>query len=212
MNKKEKNKIDPETIAIIAECGIDKIGLSRDQIAWLSAEGFDELKQVKKLKPASEYEPLPSYLHNKALDTFFPFQQTAEIGDVPLHIKFQHGILELIGYPKTWTTGSPAFSWRDTDLSQRQLTFKHIEQKVTTHIELLSRHDDTTDISVRCNDSSGNQLPCIEVELLRSGRCIESISSSDIGPVTIKNVKKGSMQLCVHTAEGQEIKLDIRVD
>lgn len=212
MNKKTKRKIDPETMAIIAEHGIDKIHLSKDQINWLSSEGFEELRQLRQLKPAEKYEPLPSKLHNTALDKYFPFQQDNQTSNVPLHLKCVNGILEIIQSPKSWTTGSSAFSWRSSDISQRQLTFKHVDKKVIAHIELLSHQDDTTDISVRCNDCLGNPLPCMEIELLRSGRCIESVSSNETGPVTIKNVKKGSMQLCIHTAQGSEIKLDIRVD
>lgn len=212
MNKKTGRRIDPETMGIIAEHGIGKIHLSKEQIAWLNAEGYEELQLLKKMKSAGEYEPLPSKLHNTALEKFFPFQQDAKTENVPLHIKCINGILELIESPKAWAAGSPAFSYRSVDTIHKPLTFKHVTQKGTAHIELQSRHDDTTDISVRCNDCSGNPLPCIEVELLRSGRCIESVSSSDPGPVTIKSVKKGSMQLCIHTDQGPEIKLDIRVD
>lgn len=212
MNKKANRRIDPETMGIIAENGIGKLRLSKEQIAWLNAEGYKELEILKKVKHPEEYEPLPSKLHQAAVERFFSFQQDAQISPVPLHIKCINGILELIELPQTWVIGSPAFSYRSSNDNQKQLTFRHVAQKVTAHIELLSRSSDTTDISVRCNDCSGNPLPCFEVELLRSGRCIESVSSSDPGPITIKNVSKGTMQLCIHTSQGPEIKLDIRVD
>ncbi len=212
MNKKAGRKIDPETMGMIAEIGIGKLRLSKEQIAWLNAEGYKELEILKKVKHPEEYDSLPSKLHYAAVESFFPFQQDAEVSPVPLHIKCINGILELIELPQTWVIGSPAFSYRSSDASKKQLTFRHVAKKITAHIELLSRPGDTTDISVRCNDCAGNPLHCFEVELLRSGRCIESVSSSDPGPLTIKNVTKGAMQLCIHNSYGPEIKLDIRVD
>ena len=48
MNKKANRRIDPETMGIIAENGIGKLRLSKEQIAWLNAEGYKELEILKK--------------------------------------------------------------------------------------------------------------------------------------------------------------------
>jgi hypothetical protein len=209
MRKKTVKPIDVQRMAIIAEQGIGGIRLSKEETRWLANEGFDELICSQTIDAAKK-EQLPAELFNKALGTFFP--PTMDAPESSLHVRLKNGLLGLINLPKTWNPGSIAFAWRSAKDRQHRLAFTHKEDLVTAHIEMVSRADEKTDISVRCNDPSGNPVPAIEIELLRSGRCIESVSADSSGPVTIRNVEKGPMQLCIHCAQGHRITLDMKID
>jgi hypothetical protein len=210
MRKKTLQKIDPEKMGFIAEHGVKKSNLTKQQWKWLGSDGFSDLKELQNLKSPQEYEPLPERLTNTALETFFPIRQDSE--DEPLHIQCINGIMELLKVPDTWVSGSPAFSWRSTGCEERRVAFTHKEDPVTAHIELVSNSDSTTDISVICNDPSGQQFPKIDVELLRNGRCIESVSANENGPVTIRNISKGPLQLAIYYSQGNCITLNVRID
>jgi hypothetical protein len=181
MRKKGTQKIDPEKMGLIAEHGVKNQHLSKEQWKWLRDDGFRELKELKNLKCPEEYDPVPSRLINTALETFFPVQEIST--KEPIHIRCINGLIELIRLPDSCISGSPAFSWRDNNSKDRRVAFTHKEDPITAHIELSSNANDTTDISVICSDVSGKQFPSVEVELLRDGRCIESVSANENGPV-----------------------------
>lgn len=208
MIDKKGKPISPEKLGKIAEKGVKSVHLSKDEWIWLNNEGYAAIEQLKKIEQ-SEMK-LPDHLLNRAVDSFFAISSSP--ASLPLHVRLINGILELIELPTTWNSGSPAFSWRSEKTDEKRLSFHHTEQHVTAHIEMQAHMDETTDISVRCFDPTGTPVSVMEVELLRGGRCEESISSSESGPLTINNVKKGPMQLCIHAAENTCINIDIRVD
>ena len=209
MIDKKGKPISPEKLGQLAEKGVGNVHLSKDEWTWLNNEGYTAIEQLKLIKQ-SEMKPLPEHLLNQALDSFFTPSTTP--APLPLHVRCINGILELIELPTTWNSGSPAFSWRSEKTDEKRLSFHHTEQQVTAHIEMQAHMDETTDISVRCFDPKGAPVSVMEIELLRGGRCEESISSSESGPLTINNVKKGPMQLCIHAAKSTCITIDIRVD
>jgi hypothetical protein len=209
MRKKNNKPINAEKLSSIAEHGIGKLHLSNKEWRWLEQEGYEELLHLKNLQPLLN-EQLPINLLNTALEKFFPYN-TAEIS-TPLHIRCIKGIMELIELPPEWTSGSPAFAWRDAQEKEKRLAFQHHEKDSTVHIELVSNLNETIDISVRCNDDAGSPILPMTVDLICEGRCVESVSTNDKGPLTIKNVERGPMQLCVHSTQGACIKIDLRVD
>lgn len=210
MRKKVIKKVDPEKMGVIAEHGVKNQHLSKEQWKWLRNVGLRELKDLKNLKRPEEYDPVSARLINTALETFFPVQENSV--KEPIHIRCINGIIELIKLPDSCVSGSPAFSWRDNSSRDRRVAFTHKEDPVTVHIELSSNANDTTDISVICNDVSGKQFTIVEVELYRDGRCIESVSATENGAVTIRNVAKGPLQLSIHCSQGNCITLNMKVD
>lgn len=201
-------RIPPQKMGRISEQGTCKPPLSKAEWRWLNEEGYEELKQLMLLN-RSPMHPLPDRLEKRAANRFFPLQA---LSPAPLHIRCAQGLLELLERPLDWKTGSEAFAWRNDFENKRRLTLKHTHEKITAHIELVSHSDDSTDITVRCNDPSGKPVETMDIELMKNGRCIESVNASAGGTVNIRNIAAGSMQLRIYSSLGTCITLDLRVD
>jgi hypothetical protein len=211
MIKKDKYKLTPEMIGKLAERGIKALRLSRKQKQELLTSGLEEIYALHDLQ--KQNIPL---LEDAEVDVlmeryFKPTLKHAETRRDAIWVKLLEKTVKIFDFGPGWAQGSPAFALRGE--AQRPSVTMHKEiGRLTLHLELINRADRLADIRLCLTDDSKRDKTSFEAELLKSERCVESITAKAGEYFVLSRIELGEYTIRVRDTHGEIASFQIRMD
>jgi hypothetical protein len=211
MTKKAKSELTPEMIGKLAEKGIKSLMLSRKQKQELLTSGLEEIYALHDLQKQN-IQPLEDVEVDALMEQFFkPTLKHIETPKDIIWVKLFEKTAKLLDCSPGWLQGSPAFALRGE--AQRPSVTIHKEiGRLTLHLELINRADRLADIRLCLTDDSKRDKTSFEAELIKSERCIESITATPGEYFMLSRIELGEYTLRVRDTHGEIVSFQIRMD
>ena len=200
--KDKKEGISPEKLAILAERGLKAAKLTKEEKQYLLRAGLGEFYDVC-VFTEQNIPPLASEAVEGIVEKFLSKQPK-------LWIRIGRKIIEIVGLPKDWNMGSPAFAHRGEEA--KDITFHKKAGKLTLHLKIMQRDERLADIHVLLTDDSGKDLSSFEVELLKGERCIETVSTSKNNAASLSAIELGDYLIRISDSKGEITSLPLRME
>ena len=211
MTNKNKTELPPETIALLAEKGMRAARLSKKQKQTFLQTGFSEFYAVQKAHKTAE-PPLSEPEVDRLMDRFFkPASGRAPTALSLVWIKMLDKAVKIIECDGCWTPGSPVFAVRG-EVAQPAVAMHKEIGRLTLHLELISRANRLADIKLCLSDSASRDKTSFEAQLLKNGRCVESLSARTGECFVLSRIESGEYQLRVNDNHGEVASFLIRMD
>lgn len=208
--KKNKQEISANTIAIWAEKGIKVDELNEEEKDYLAHGGLDEVytirDNIRQPMPALEHEAI-----DKLMKNIFPEPEAEQEASLnQLWVIFREKTLEIFEEFSGWNFGSPAFAYRGDE--KKQISYYKEIGKITVHLEILKKEDRLADLSICLTDDSSREKSSFELELFRGKRCLETIKTETGNIATLSSIEVGDYQLRLSDTKGEITSLAIRME
>ena len=208
-NKKE-NKLTPEIVGLIAENGICSLKRKAAITRALLDGGLDEVNAVKKMKTAIIAGPGLQEVES-LVARYFPFIDKAKECQPSLWLKLKTLGSETVDIFDGWLAGSPAFAYRSSENHQSVSFHKELGRK-SVHLEVIRRDERLADLRVSLIDNSSRDQTTFEVELIKDGNCLESVSMKTASVASISSIETGDYELRLSDNKGELTSLRIRME
>ena len=208
-NKKE-NKLTPEIVGLIAEKGIRSLKCKAGITRALLDGGLDEVYAVKKMKTAVIAAPGLQEVES-LVARYFPFINKAKEYQPSLWLKLKTLGSETVDAFDGWLVGSPVFAYRSSGNHQSVSFHKDLGRK-SVHLEVIRRDERLADLRVSLTDDSNREQTTFEVELIKDGKCVESVSLKTAAVASISSIEIGDYELRLSDNKGELTSLRIRME
>lgn len=206
--KKKIAEIPAEKMGLLAEKGLNKARLSRDELLTLAKRGLAELYNIKEyIKTPTT--PLDPQIIKNVMAAYFPETENNVPKNtvIDISILLTNTVLKVIKNSFDWQPDSPVFAQRGDESDS--ISFFKDTGKFTVHIEISKGSEMRPYINVRLTDKSNLEHSSFEATLFQNCQCVESIHVTKNPVASFSSVVGGDYVLKVSDRKGEIVSVNI---
>ena len=192
-------------MAALAEKGLKSVYLSKTEKESL-LNNMDDIYGIFDFLD-QDIPALKSEVISKIMNTIVPKHKNNSHCGILLSIK--ENIIEILSNLAQWQPNSSVFATRASEPNTISMHKKY--GKLTIHMEIVRRDESLVDINVKLADNSKRNHCPFEVELVKSGRCIETINTTQENIVSFFAVEVDDYILKVLNTKKEIASISLRM-
>lgn len=209
--KKTITEIAAEKMALLAEQGLKKARLTRDEKRILADNGLDELYEIRECLRTPTLPAAPELIE-KMMGSLFPKAEVGVSGTslVDISVRLTTTAMEVIRHVFDWQLDSPAFAQRGDESDV--VSFFREAGKYTVHFQIVKGDQKRASINVRLTDKLHRGLSSFEASLFQNGQCIESVHVTRNPVASFPSVIPGDYLVKVSNKKGEIVSVAVRIE
>lgn len=209
--KKNVTEISVEKMALLAEQGLKKARLTRDEKLALVENGLDEFYNIRACI-RTPTPPADPKLIEKVMTSLFPKKETGASGPslIDISILLTSATLEVIRHVFDWQLESPAFAQRGDDPGA--VSFFREAGKYTVHFQIVKDDQKRASINVRLTGKLYQELSTFEVSLFQNDQCIESVHVTRNPVASFASIVPGDYVVKVSSKKNEILSVAVRIE